>query len=148
MRILYNICNWLVFESGYLALGAIYRMLAGYFGVSTHTDHAQGGLDAYMAWSFAMSIFGSVLSLWLVMGSLVSQEAVQNLRHFRLADAQCQSDEDREALLAVIADFFTDAYSGETDQDRLRKVGWHRFESATDSRNRVSKLRAPEAVTR
>ena len=77
-----------------------------------------------------------VLSLWFVMGSLRSLEAVQNLRNFRLADAECQSEEDREALLAVIGDFFTDTYSGETDQARLRKVGWHRFESFAYSRDR------------
>ena len=52
-----------------------------------------------------------------------------DLHDFRLSEAECYDDDDREALLRLIGDWFADHNSGETDPDRLRQVGWHRFES-------------------
>ena len=56
------------------------------------------------------------------------RSALSALRTFRLADAQCYSDEDREAILSVIGKWWTDHSSGEVDADRLRQLGHHRFE--------------------
>ena len=44
-------------------------------------------------------------------------------------DAHCFSPSDREALLDVIADWFSDVNSGETDVAGLRRLGIHRFQS-------------------
>ena len=128
------ICFFVFFENGVQAVDAVVRLLAEYFGASVENGHLNPYAATWM--NLIVVLCWNAAFLWIVMGGLRSQEAVENLRNFRLADAQCQSEEDREALLAVIGDFFSDTYSGETDQDRLRKVGWHRFESFAYSRDR------------
>ena len=75
---------------------------------------------------------------WMLMGMPVVimaeletiriRSALVALRTFRLTDAQCYSDEDREAILSVIGKWWTDHSSGETDASRLRQLGHHRFE--------------------
>merc|ERR1712008_122955 len=45
-----------------------------------------------------------------------------------MGDAECFSASDREAILTLIGDWFTDKVSGESDAERLRLLGWHRFE--------------------
>lgn len=57
------------------------------------------------------------------------REACVALRSFRLTDAQCHSAADRAAILGLIAKWWTDTSSGETDADRLRQLGEHKFES-------------------
>ena len=69
------------------------------------------------------------VKIWFVVGSLRSQKALEGLRKFKLSEAECHDENDREALLALIGDWFTDHTSGETDRNRLRQVGWHRFEN-------------------
>lgn len=54
--------------------------------------------------------------------------AVAKLRSFRLADAQCHSDKDREELQQLIAKWFTEQRAGEDDAEDTRRVGHHRFE--------------------
>lgn len=54
--------------------------------------------------------------------------ALVGLRRFKLTDAQCYSDADRAAILALISQWWTDHASGETDPARLRALGFHRFE--------------------
>ena len=56
-------------------------------------------------------------------------QALERLKDFRLSDAKCHSETDRKALLDLIADWWTDKTSGETDPERLRALGHHRFES-------------------
>merc|ERR1712216_211791 len=42
---------------------------------------------------------------------------------------QCHSAEDRAALQELIAEWWTDDRSGETDPERLKALGYHRFEA-------------------
>ena len=56
------------------------------------------------------------------------EEATRALRHFKLADAECYSAEDREAILGLISKWWTDRESGVSDPERLRQLGFHRFE--------------------
>jgi hypothetical protein len=44
-------------------------------------------------------------------------------------DTRCYSDSDRAALIDVIALWFADGHSGESDLEGLRQLGIHRFES-------------------
>merc|ERR1712216_360372 len=67
--------------------------------------------------------------IWAASAGRSSNEAVKLLQNFRLEDAECFSNDDREAILGLIADWFTDRMSGETDPERLRLLGWHRFET-------------------
>ena len=82
---------------------------------------------------FWAPVFGfvpiSAMGLAMIMDGIRSQEMLEELRTFRLADAACFDEDDREALLALIGDWFTDHASGETDALRLRQVGWPRFEN-------------------
>jgi hypothetical protein len=71
----------------------------------------------------------NMVAVWVVVQGIQSQRALDDLRDFRLSEAECTDDDDREALLRLIGDWFADHNSGETDPDRLRQVGWHRFES-------------------
>ena len=50
------------------------------------------------------------------------------LRSFRLEDAQCHSDDDREELQQLIAKWFTERRAGDDDTEDARRVGHHRFE--------------------
>lgn len=56
------------------------------------------------------------------------QEALAQLKSFKLADAQCHSDSDRDELQALIARWFTEQSSGDGDAEDARRVGFHRFE--------------------
>ena len=71
----------------------------------------------------------NMVAVWVVVQGIQSQRALDDLHDFRLSEAECSDDDDREALLRLIGDWFADHNSGETDPDRLRQVGWHRFES-------------------
>ena len=53
---------------------------------------------------------------------------IEALRHFKLADAECYSAADREAILGLISKWWTDRESGVSDPERLRQLGFHRFE--------------------
>ena len=44
-------------------------------------------------------------------------------------DTECYSKSDRTALIDIIARWFSDTHSGETDPERLRQLGIHRFET-------------------
>lgn len=54
--------------------------------------------------------------------------ALAALRHFRLTDASCFSESDRHAILSLVGKWWSDTSSGETDPERLRQLGFHRFE--------------------
>ena len=56
------------------------------------------------------------------------RSALAGLKHFRLADASCFSEDDRRAILSLIGKWWTDTSSGENDPERLRQLGFHRFE--------------------
>jgi hypothetical protein len=56
-----------------------------------------------------------------------SQKAVEQLRSFRLQDALCQGEEDRAAILGLIAAWYSDT-SVELPPDELVRLGHHRFE--------------------
>ena len=56
-----------------------------------------------------------------------SQQAVDQLRNFRLQDALCQGEEDRAAILGLIAAWYSDT-SVELPPDELVRLGHHRFE--------------------
>ena len=90
----------------------------------------KGGLvdDIAALWvvMFAFGVFFCSAQLWCAVRGIRSQQALEELKHFRLSDAECFDDDDREALLALIGDLFADGASGETDLERL---GWHRFEN-------------------
>jgi hypothetical protein len=57
-----------------------------------------------------------------------SREALHALRDFSIDDAQCQSADDRRALIAVICEWYTDTRAGEIDPQRLLELGRHKFE--------------------
>ena len=56
------------------------------------------------------------------------EDAIAKLNRFKLADAQCHSDSDREELQALIAKWFTEHSSADADAEDARRVGFHRFE--------------------
>ena len=58
----------------------------------------------------------------------LEQAALLTLSDFSLAKTQCFSAQDREALLALIGEWYTDAQAGETDPERLVQLGHHNFE--------------------
>lgn len=69
--------------------------------------------------------------LWAVVQAHKTEEAIKQLRSFSLEDAQCYSEADRENLLDLIGEWFTDRVGAdETDEAGLRRIGWHRFETA------------------
>ena len=57
-----------------------------------------------------------------------SQKAIDALSEFKLSETHCHSDEDREALLGLIGEWYTDYHAGETDRRRLEQLGHHNFE--------------------
>jgi len=57
-----------------------------------------------------------------------SQAALLTLSDFSLSETRCYSAQDREALLALIGEWYTDKSAGETDPARLMQLGHHNFE--------------------
>ena len=56
------------------------------------------------------------------------ENAIAKLNRFKLPDAQCHSDSDREELQALIAKWFTEHSTADADAEDARRVGFHRFE--------------------
>ena len=56
------------------------------------------------------------------------RSAVERLGRFKLEEARCQSDKDREELLQLIAKWFTERVD-DGDSEYTRRVGFHRFET-------------------
>ena len=73
-------------------------------------------------------LLGTYIVLAAEVEAIAIRAALVGLRHFKLTDAQCYSDADRAAILALIGQWWTDHASGETDPQRLRALGFHRFE--------------------
>jgi hypothetical protein len=73
-------------------------------------------------------LFGMPFVITAELEAIRIRSALLALRTFRLTDAQCYSEGDREAILSVIGKWWTDHSSGEADADRLRQLGHHRFE--------------------
>ena len=71
---------------------------------------------------------GVALFLYAEIEAQKIKEALAALKHFELAHAACYSDADRAAILSLISKWWTDSSSGETDPERLRQLGHHRFE--------------------
>ena len=58
-----------------------------------------------------------------------SQKAIDALSEFKLSETHCHfRTEDREALLGLIGEWYTDYHAGETDRRRLEQLGHHNFE--------------------
>jgi len=76
-----------------------------------------------------MMLPGLLLQLYAELQARQIRLALSKLQQFDLQrDATCFSDSDRDALLNLIAEWFTDTRSGETTPSRLRNLGVHRFE--------------------
>ena len=72
---------------------------------------------------------GTVLQLWAELDLREMRRSFAKLHSFDLREhTACYSDSDRTMLIDLIAQWFSDANSGETDPVRLRQLGIHRFE--------------------
>ena len=78
---------------------------------------------------FFIPVFGPLLMVQFraFQWAHASQQAVEQLRNFRLQDALCQGEEDRAAILGLIAAWYSDT-SVELPPDELVRLGHHRFE--------------------
>jgi hypothetical protein len=73
---------------------------------------------------------GLLLLLYAAVEAQEVHDGLMRLHRFDLVrDARCFSPADREALLDIIGDWFSDTSSGEKDTEGLRQLGIHRFES-------------------
>merc|ERR1712204_47804 len=87
-------------------------------------------MDSAIFWClvFILQYPSMMFAFWTWEQGQKSRLALQNLSDFQLEKAECFSDKDREMILDLIAEWFTDQYSGERDPARLRKLGWYNFE--------------------
>ena len=65
-----------------------------------------------------------LLMIWATYVGRATSAAIEQLRHFSLADAECYSQVDRDAITELIGRWFADAGEGESDP----AVGIHNFE--------------------
>ena len=98
--------------------------------MQTGTDHAAGA-DVKASHKFLAGIIGIIqpcLILPMMMGHR-SRSALRALREFSIADSQCYSPDDRQALIEVICSWYTDHHAGEDHPERLRALGQYKFET-------------------
>ena len=75
--------------------------------------------------SIVMNTPWMMAMLWAVVEAHKTEEAIHQLRSFSLADAACYSEADRENLLDLIGEWFTDRVGADgADETRLRQIGW------------------------
>ena len=55
--------------------------------------------------------------------------SLNQLSNFRIEDAECYSDADRQALVSVISEWYTDRRAGEDEPSRLAALGARKFEN-------------------
>ena len=91
-------------------------------------DHGSPLTPHLISMIAACLVFQPIVLLTIVNGRR-SRNALHALRDFSIADAQCYSAEDREALTAVICNWYTDHRAGEDDPERLMELGRHKFET-------------------
>ena len=89
------------------------------------------GSENYTLPMLGVLVMDAPAQLFIIFAQVQAYEggqAVAQLGRFKLADAQCQSDADREELQRLIANWFTERGGGDGDAEDARRVGFHRFE--------------------